>query len=199
MTWHPWCSIASREEPALDQTLGCKDGWNHGQLILVCRIYAKIHLCRTLAPPAGEGEDKYLIATSEQPLCASFKGDWFEKADLPIKLVGYSTCFRKEVGSHGRDTLGIFRCAAPLMRSAVMRPELHQLDPIMCEHGSSESHMLVPLFCTLRQTEPLANICIVLSSHAACIMWSGACNCLQPIDALRHQESQAPVKSLIMG
>ena len=76
-------------------------------------IYAQVHICHTLASVAGEGEDKYLIATSEQPLCASFKGDWFEKADLPIKLVGYSTCFRKEVGSHGRDTLGIFRCAAP--------------------------------------------------------------------------------------
>ena len=62
---------------------------------------------------AGEGEDKYLIATSEQPLCASFKGDWLEKSALPIKLIGYSTCFRKEVGSHGRDTLGIFRCARP--------------------------------------------------------------------------------------
>ena len=62
-------------------------------------------------PAAGEGEDKYLIATSEQPLCATFRGDWLEKADLPIKLVGYSTCFRKEVGSHGRDTLGIFRRA----------------------------------------------------------------------------------------
>jgi len=37
-------------------------------------------------------------------------GDWFEKAQLPAKYVGYSTCFRKEVGSHGRDTLGIFRC-----------------------------------------------------------------------------------------
>ena len=58
---------------------------------------------------AGEGEDKYLIATSEQPLCAMHAGDWFEKAQLPAKYVGYSTCFRKEVGSHGRDTLGIFR------------------------------------------------------------------------------------------
>jgi seryl-tRNA synthetase len=33
---------------------------------------------------------------------------------LPIKYVGYSTCFRKEAGSHGRDTLGIFRCGADL-------------------------------------------------------------------------------------
>ncbi|KAG2442434.1 hypothetical protein HXX76_002520 [Chlamydomonas incerta] len=57
----------------------------------------------------GEGDDKYLIATSEQTLCAMHRKGWFEKADLPTKYVGYSTCFRKEVGSHGRDTLGIFR------------------------------------------------------------------------------------------
>eukprot|EP00798_Chlamydomonas_sp_ICE-L_P002725 gene2725-12598_t len=57
----------------------------------------------------GEGEDKYLIATSEQTLCAMHRKTWFEKQDLPKKYVGYSTCFRKEVGSHGRDTLGIFR------------------------------------------------------------------------------------------
>eukprot|EP01006_Ploeotia_vitrea_P052393 TRINITY_DN67677_c2_g3_i1.p1 TRINITY_DN67677_c2_g3~~TRINITY_DN67677_c2_g3_i1.p1 ORF type:complete len:478 (+),score=82.26 TRINITY_DN67677_c2_g3_i1:65-1498(+) len=59
---------------------------------------------------SGEGDDKYMIATSEQPLCAFFRNRWFsEKADLPIRLIGYSSCFRKEAGSHGRDTLGIFR------------------------------------------------------------------------------------------
>lgn len=130
-----------------------------------------------LLPAAGEGEDKYLIATSEQTLCAMHRKDWFDKPQvggwdwvggsggrlgprsaagppqpgearggsaasqhpphtasspllssplltepppllptlplvlqLPIKYVGYSTCFRKEAGSHGRDTLGIFRC-----------------------------------------------------------------------------------------
>jgi seryl-tRNA synthetase len=57
----------------------------------------------------GEGEDKYLIATSEQTLCALHRKGWFERSDLPRKYVGYSTCFRKEAGSHGRDTLGIFR------------------------------------------------------------------------------------------
>lgn len=57
----------------------------------------------------GEGDDKYLIATSEQTLCALHRKGWFEKQELPVKYVGYSTCFRKEVGSHGRDTLGIFR------------------------------------------------------------------------------------------
>jgi seryl-tRNA synthetase len=57
----------------------------------------------------GEGEDKYLIATSEQTLCALHRKGWFERSELPRKYVGYSTCFRKEAGSHGRDTLGIFR------------------------------------------------------------------------------------------
>ena len=58
----------------------------------------------------GGGEnDKYLIATSEQPLCALHRARWFEERELPLKYVGYSTCFRKEAGSHGRDTLGIFR------------------------------------------------------------------------------------------
>ena len=58
---------------------------------------------------SGEGEDKYLIATSEQTLCALHLNQWVEPRELPIKLAGYSTCFRKEAGSHGRDTLGIFR------------------------------------------------------------------------------------------
>jgi len=62
---------------------------------------------------AGEGDDKYLIATSEQPLCALHRKQWFEESQLPLKYVGYSTCFRKEAGSHGRDTTGIFRCAPP--------------------------------------------------------------------------------------
>nr|GEU98300.1 serine--tRNA ligase [Tanacetum cinerariifolium] len=58
----------------------------------------------------GEGDDKYLIATAEQPLCSSYHiDDWIHPTALPIKYAGYSSCFRKEAGSHGRDTLGIFR------------------------------------------------------------------------------------------
>ncbi|CAN6449454.1 unnamed protein product [Victoria cruziana] len=57
----------------------------------------------------GEGDDKYLIATSEQPLCAYHLGEWIHPTQLPLRYAGYSTCFRKEAGSHGRDTLGIFR------------------------------------------------------------------------------------------
>lgn len=58
---------------------------------------------------AADADDKYLIATSEQPLCAMHRGKWYEERDLPLRYIGYSTCFRKEAGSHGRDTLGIFR------------------------------------------------------------------------------------------
>eukprot|EP00958_Prasinococcus_capsulatus_P010884 scaffold1068_cov375-Prasinococcus_capsulatus_cf.AAC.20 len=60
---------------------------------------------------SGEGDDKYLIATSEQPLCCLHRKDWIseKQVEKPLKYCGYSTCFRKEVGSHGRDTLGIFR------------------------------------------------------------------------------------------
>ncbi|KAJ7977986.1 serine--tRNA ligase-like [Quillaja saponaria] len=57
----------------------------------------------------GEGDDKYLIATAEQPLCAYHLEDWIHPSQLPIRYAGYSSCFRKEAGAHGRDTLGIFR------------------------------------------------------------------------------------------
>mmetsp|Transcript_4534 Transcript_4534/g.15090 ORF Transcript_4534/g.15090 Transcript_4534/m.15090 type:complete len:486 (-) Transcript_4534:518-1975(-) len=57
----------------------------------------------------GEGEDKYLIATSEQTCCSYLRKQWMQPKDLPQRFAGYSTCFRKEAGSHGRDTLGIFR------------------------------------------------------------------------------------------
>ncbi|KAJ2498482.1 Cytosolic seryl-tRNA synthetase [Coemansia sp. RSA 1972] len=60
---------------------------------------------------SGGGEDKYLIATSEQPISAFHMNEMFEKPSeqLPIKYAGYSTCFRKEAGAHGKDTQGLFR------------------------------------------------------------------------------------------
>lgn len=58
---------------------------------------------------SGEGTDKYLVATSEQPMCAYHAGEWVDPRELPTRYAAFSTCFRKEAGSHGRDTLGIFR------------------------------------------------------------------------------------------
>uniref|UniRef100_A0A8C2XDM5 serine--tRNA ligase n=1 Tax=Cyclopterus lumpus TaxID=8103 RepID=A0A8C2XDM5_CYCLU len=54
-------------------------------------------------------DEKYLIATSEQPIAAFLRDEWLKPEDLPIRYGGFSTCFRQEVGSHGRDTRGIFR------------------------------------------------------------------------------------------
>jgi seryl-tRNA synthetase len=56
-----------------------------------------------------EGEDLYLIATSEQTLAALHRGETLDEKTLPRKYCGVSSCFRKEAGSHGKDTLGIFR------------------------------------------------------------------------------------------
>lgn len=62
-----------------------------------------------------DGDDeKYLIATSEQPISAYHSGEWFESPaeQLPVRYAGYSSCFRREAGSHGKDAWGIFRVHA---------------------------------------------------------------------------------------
>ncbi|MDR2720588.1 MAG: serine--tRNA ligase [Nitrososphaerota archaeon] len=56
-----------------------------------------------------EGEDLYMIATSEHPMAAMYMNEVIVEQDLPLKLAGLSTCFRKEAGAHGKDTRGIFR------------------------------------------------------------------------------------------
>lgn len=50
--------------------------------------------------------DKYLIATSEQPISAFHADEWLLKTDLPLKYAGFSTCYRREAGAHGRDAWG---------------------------------------------------------------------------------------------
>ena len=54
-------------------------------------------------------EDLYLIATAEQTLAALHRDEIIAPEDLPFQYCALSTCFRKEAGSHGKDTLGIFR------------------------------------------------------------------------------------------
>ncbi len=56
-----------------------------------------------------EGEDLYLIATSEHPLAALHQGEILDEDVLPLRLAGISSCFRKEIGGHGVDQKGIFR------------------------------------------------------------------------------------------
>ena len=56
-----------------------------------------------------EGEDLYLIGTSEHSIIGRFKGQIVKETELPIALTSYSPCFRKEVGAHGIEERGIYR------------------------------------------------------------------------------------------
>jgi len=54
-------------------------------------------------------DNLYLIGTAEQPLVAMHSNETFEEKELPKRYLGFSTCFRREAGSYGKDTKGIFR------------------------------------------------------------------------------------------
>jgi len=56
-----------------------------------------------------EGEDLYLIGTSEHSMIGRFKGQIVKEESLPITLTSYSPCFRKEVGAHGIEERGVYR------------------------------------------------------------------------------------------
>ena len=56
-----------------------------------------------------EGEDLYLIGTSEHSMIAKFKDQLLKESELPITMTSYSPCFRKEVGAHGIEERGIYR------------------------------------------------------------------------------------------
>lgn len=59
-------------------------------------------------------DEKYLIATSEQPISAYHSDEVFQhpSEELPLRYAGFSTCYRREAGSHGKDAWGIFRVHA---------------------------------------------------------------------------------------
>ena len=56
-----------------------------------------------------EGDDFYLVGTSEVPLAAYHMDEVLDSAKLPMRYAGYSSCFRREAGSYGKDTRGIIR------------------------------------------------------------------------------------------
>ncbi len=57
---------------------------------------------------AGEDET-YLAGTAEVPLVSMYQDEIFSEKDLPIRMIGFSPCYRKEAGSYGRDTKGVYR------------------------------------------------------------------------------------------
>jgi seryl-tRNA synthetase len=56
-----------------------------------------------------EEDELYLVGTAEVPLAAFHMGEIVDEGDLPLKYAGYSTCFRREAGSYGKDLGGMFR------------------------------------------------------------------------------------------
>ncbi len=76
-----------------------------------------------------EGEDLYLIGTSEHSMIAKFKDQILKESDLPITMTSYSPCFRKEVGAHGIEERGVYR--------------IHQFEKqemvVLCKPEDSES------------------------------------------------------------
>lgn len=56
-----------------------------------------------------EADDMYLVGTAEVPLAAYHMDEILDPASLPLRYAGYSPCFRREAGAHGKDTRGIFR------------------------------------------------------------------------------------------
>jgi seryl-tRNA synthetase len=54
-------------------------------------------------------DDLYLVGTSEVPIAAFHSDEIFDEGVLPVRYAGYSTCFRREAGTYGKDTRGIFR------------------------------------------------------------------------------------------
>lgn len=81
-----------------------------------------------------EDDDLYLIGTSEVPLCMLYADKIIPAAELPKRFVGFSTCFRREAGTYGKDTHGIFR--------------VHQFDKLemfsFCHPGKSwEEHEML--------------------------------------------------------
>jgi len=84
-----------------------------------------------------EKDNLYLAGTAEQPIAAMHADETFEEKDLPRRYLGFSTCFRREAGSYGKDTRGIFR--------------VHQFDKIemfsFCHPKKSKEEHQFLLFC----------------------------------------------------
>lgn len=81
-------------------------------------------------------EDKFLVGTAEPSLLAYYSDEVLDEAVLPMKMTGYSQCYRSEIGSYGRDTKGMYRvhefmkveqvilCAADTLKANALQEEM---------------------------------------------------------------------------
>ncbi len=86
-----------------------------------------------------DGEDLYLIGTSEHSLIGMFIDKTLNKKDLPYKITGFSPCFRKEVGAHGIDEKGFYRVHQFYKQEMI----------VVCEPGDSYKWYDKMLECTI--------------------------------------------------
>lgn len=98
----------------------------------------------------AERDDLYLIPTAEVPLTNFYRDEILQGSDLPIRFAGYSACFRREAGSHGKDTRGFLRVHQFNKVELVkfVRPD-HSYDELESLVGNVE-HILQQLGLTYR-------------------------------------------------
>ena len=90
-------------------------------------------------------DDLYLVGTSEVPIAAFHADEIFDAEQLPIRYAGYSTCFRREAGTYGKDTRGIFR--------------VHQFDKVeMFSFVDADSSQAEHEFLLAREEELIAGL-----------------------------------------
>ncbi len=92
-----------------------------------------------------EGEDLYLIPTGEVPLTNLFQDEILSADQLPIKMAGFTACFRKEAGSAGRDTRGMIRQHQFYKVEMVTISKADESDKIFDEMVNCASDMLTAL------------------------------------------------------
>lgn len=99
-------------------------------------------------------EKKFLVGTAEPSLLAYYSGETLKKEDLPMRLCGYSPCYRSEIGSYGKDTKGLYRvhefmkveqvvlCKADIAESDKLQQEMIEIAKEMHEELGLPYHQL---------------------------------------------------------
>lgn len=113
-----------------------------------------------------EDADTYLTGTAEVPLVSYYQDEVLNEKDLPIKMIGFSPCYRKEAGSYGKDTKGVYRvhefvkteqvviCKNDINESIKMHEEMRSLTEEILQDLQVPYHVL--LMCTGDMGEPQA-------------------------------------------
>ncbi len=106
-----------------------------------------------------DGGELFLVGTSEIPLSALHRGEILEAASLPLRYGGFSTCFRREAGTYGKDTRGIFRVhqfdKAEMFSFAYPEQSWDELESILAVQESIVSALGLPYRVVSCATEEL--------------------------------------------